>query len=120
MRFINLDRFDDNKKAMNEALGFSSKESMFQNMAYACSTFITDKYEFIWDNYSDDEIVALWYLCFEQADISELSLLLVANNISGTCRGAAANGFITIPMLLDVLPKEMFTGFLEIYKELTT
>lgn len=117
MRFISLDRFDDSKKAISEALGFSSKESMVQNIAYACSTFIVDECKFIWDNYSDDEIVALWVLCFYQADISKLSLLLVANNASGTCKGAAANGFITLPMLLEILPEERFTEFLEFYKE---
>lgn len=117
MRFISLDRFDDSKETINEALGFSSKESMLQNTAYACSTFVMDEYEFIWDNYSDDEIIALWNLCLTVTKKNYASFLLVAPGDAGLCKGAAANGFVTLPIILEHIPKKRFTEFLEFYKE---
>ena len=122
MRYINLDRFnaDGDEDTISDGLGFPTLDSMFDSAASAWGTFIADDYTLIWDNYSDDEIIALWYTCFTLIDHGKkgyLSLLLIATNNVGFCKGAAANGFATLPMLLKHIPKKLFTQLVESYKE---
>lgn len=122
MRYINLDRFNvDDTDTISGALGFPSPDSMFDSAVSACGTFIADNYKFIWDNYSDDEIIALWHTCFMLINSGEncyAAFLLVATNNAGLCKGAAANGFATLPMILEhIIPKKTFTQLIVSYKE---
>ena len=117
MRYINLDRFnDDDTDTISGALGFLTPDSMLDSTVSACGTFIADNYKFIWDNYSDDEIIALWNVCLTLTDQNYTPFLLVSTNSVGLCKGAAANGFVTLPMILEHFPKWVFTQLIESYK----
>lgn len=118
MRFISLDRFnDDDTDTVSGALGFSTADSMLDSALSAYNTYMADNYKFIWDNYSDDEIIALWNLCFTLINQNYGPFLLVATNNVGLCKGAAANGFATLPIILEYIPKETFTQLIESTKE---
>ena len=118
MRYINLDRFkDDDTDTISGALGFPSPNSMLDSAMSACGTFIADNYKFIWGNYSDDEIIALWNLCLTLTNKNYAPFLLVATNNVGLCKGAAANGFVTLPIVLEYIPKETLTQLIKSYKE---
>jgi len=118
MRFISLDRFNDDgdEDTISDGLGFPTLDSMFDSAASAWGTFIADNYKFIWDNYSDDEIIALWNVCLTLTDQNYTPFLLVSTNSVGLCKGAAANGFVTLPMILEHFPKWVFTQLIESYK----
>lgn len=119
MRYINLDRFndEDDTGTTSDALGFPTPDSMFDSTVSACGTFIADNYKFIWGNYSDDEIIALWHVCFTLTKQNSIPLLLVATNNVGLCKGAAANGFASLPMILEHIHENVFTQLIESYKE---
>lgn len=114
---INLDRFNIEAQRTDKALGFSSMEEIRKA---ANSGFITVKalmqstkpHPINLDCFSEDEIVAMWFVLFGAMKMQEEKgsgiLLLVSSSIAGTCKAAASLGFHTLSYLLEEIPVEMF------------